>query len=105
LKVQEELEELLAAESVAERTEEIGDLLWMLANLATRDGIDPELALRNASRKFEARFQHVERIARERGWGGLTGRPTAELLDAWETAKRRVSAVDELSLEPKRDDG
>ena len=92
-KVREELEELLASTSVAERREEYGDLLWMLANLAIRDGVDPEEALRSANRKFTARFQEMERIARERGWEGLRGRSIGELQQLWQEAKRAVGSL------------
>src|SRR5207248_8753752 len=45
-KVREELAELLAATTIAERREELGDLLYIVAKLASQDGIDPEEALR-----------------------------------------------------------
>ncbi len=90
-KVREELDELLAATSVEERREEFGDLLWMLAHLAERDGIDPEEAVRAANRKFTARFQELERRARARGWDGLKGRSTEERLGLWREAKRAVA--------------
>lgn len=92
-KVREELAELLAAGSLAERREELGDLLSILAKLAWQDGVDPEEALRAANARFERRFREVEAIAAERGWESLTGRTTAELLDAWEEAKHRTAAL------------
>jgi uncharacterized protein YabN with tetrapyrrole methylase and pyrophosphatase domain len=92
-KVREELRELLEATSLAERREELGDLLWIIAKLALDDGIDAEEALRGANRKFIARFTELERIARERGWGSLSSRPFADLTAAWGEAKRRVRAA------------
>jgi len=89
-KVREELAELLEATSLADRREELGDLLWILAKLAWQDGIDPEEALRAANRKFTLRFSVLEQIAAERQWPSLTGQPLAELLSAWAEAKRRV---------------
>jgi MazG family protein len=89
-KVREELAELLEAGTLAERREELGDLLYILAKLAWQDGIDPEEALRAANRKFAERFAVVEQIARERGWPNLTDRPLAELESAWSEAKRRT---------------
>jgi MazG family protein len=88
-KVREELSELLAASSLAERREELGDLLYILAKLATQEGVDPEEALRTANTKFTRRFQALEQIAAERGWPSLTDRPLAELEAAWREAKRR----------------
>jgi MazG family protein len=90
-KVREELAELLEASTLAERREELGDLLYILAKLAWQDGIDAEEALRAANRKFTTRFQAVEQIARERGWDSLTGRPLDDLEEAWAEAKRRTS--------------
>jgi MazG family protein len=40
---------------------EIGDVLFVIANIARRWGIDPEEALRSSNRKFSARFQAIER--------------------------------------------
>lgn len=59
-KVAEELAELDAAGSHAERVEECGDLLLSVVNLARKLGIDSEAALREAASKFEARFRHME---------------------------------------------
>jgi tetrapyrrole methylase family protein / MazG family protein len=89
-KVREELAELLAASDVAEKREELGDLLYILAKLAWQEGVDPEEALRAANRKFSARFEALEQIAGERGWPSLAGRPLADLDSAWAEAKRRA---------------
>ncbi len=59
-KVDEELAEVEAAASDAEREEEIGDLLFAVVNWARKMGIDPEAALRNANGKFEKRFKAME---------------------------------------------
>jgi len=62
-KLDEELHELDAArqsgssEAVAE---ELGDLLFVIANIARHLGVDPELALRAGNQKFEDRFRHIE---------------------------------------------
>ena len=66
-KVTEELDELQAAADGAERHEEMGDLLFAVANLARHLNIDPEAALRDANAKFTRRFHHVEARAREDG--------------------------------------
>ena len=90
-KVREELAELLAASDVAEKREELGDLLYILAKLAWQEGVDPEEALRAANRKFTSRFEALEQIARERGWPSLQGRPLTDLESAWSEAKRRAA--------------
>jgi nucleoside triphosphate diphosphatase len=67
-KIEEELgevEEALAGSDEAAKTEEIGDLLFAVANLARHAGIDPEAALRDANAKFVRRFEHVEARCRE----------------------------------------
>jgi len=66
-KVHEELEEVRMAATAAERHEEIGDLLFAIANLARHHGVDPEAALRDANAKFTRRFHHVEARARADG--------------------------------------
>lgn len=59
-KIDEELAEVEAATNDAERTEEIGDLLFAVANWSRKLGIDPEAALRSANAKFEHRFRAME---------------------------------------------
>jgi MazG family protein len=52
----------------AERLEEeVGDLLFAIANLSRKLGIEPETALRRANDKFAARFTELERRFSERG--------------------------------------
>jgi tetrapyrrole methylase family protein/MazG family protein len=90
-KVREELDELLASVTVADKREELGDLLYVLAKLASQEGVDPEEALRAANRKFASRFAALEAIARERGWESLRAQPLRDLEAAWSEAKRRVA--------------
>jgi len=61
-KIEEEARELRAAlhESPARAGEEMGDLLFSIANLSRRLGIDPEAALREANDKFTSRFSALE---------------------------------------------
>jgi MazG family protein len=65
-KVEEEIGELRLALADGERTEiagELGDLLFTLAMLARREGIDPEAALARTNEKFVRRFGWIEREA------------------------------------------
>ncbi|MGH8143337.1 MAG: nucleoside triphosphate pyrophosphohydrolase [Steroidobacteraceae bacterium] len=75
-KVAEELAEVDAALAQGEGegeaaaalvAEEIGDLLFAIANWARHLQVDAEHALRGAALKFERRFEHMERSARARG--------------------------------------
>ncbi len=58
-KFTEEISELKAAPP-DKRQEELGDLLFVMANIARHYGIDPEAALRGANAKFERRFEYIE---------------------------------------------
>jgi ATP diphosphatase len=60
-KIDEELGELDRESDLAARTEELGDLLFAVVNLARHLNIDAEDALRQANRKFEARFRQIEK--------------------------------------------
>ena len=66
-KVSEEIGELRAAVTDAERSEELGDLLMVLVNVGRKHGVEAESALRRANEKFRRRFGIVERLAAERG--------------------------------------
>ncbi len=86
-KLAEEVSELLRAETAAQRQQEFGDLLFTLANIARRQGIDLEAALRGANRKFYRRFARMEELCRERGlsFAGLSFEQQNAL---WEEVKR-----------------
>ena len=86
-KVAEEASELLAADGADERHEEYGDLLFVLVNMGRKLDIDPEAALRSASRKFASRFARVERLATARGLE-LKAPGLDALDDLWQEAKR-----------------
>lgn len=69
-KVEEELAETSEAWASGDEAairEEIGDLLFAIANLARKAGVDPEAALRDANSKFTRRFHYVEARCREDG--------------------------------------
>jgi MazG family protein len=67
-KVHEELDELKAEEpGTPEAAGEIGDVLFTIVNLARKQGIDAEMALRTTCDKFRARWSAMERAAADRG--------------------------------------
>lgn len=97
-KVREELRELEAALEAGTDggravREEVGDLLFAVANLARHVGADPEAALAAGNSKFRRRFAAVERaLARQ---GRSLADATLEEMDAlWEAAKRRENDAD-----------
>jgi tetrapyrrole methylase family protein/MazG family protein len=65
---------------------ELGDLLFAVVNVARHLKVEPESALRAATKKFRTRFEGVERLARERGIDLLAADLT--ILDAlWDEVK------------------
>ena len=65
-KIAEEAREVLQAATQDEREDEIGDLLFVVANLARHLKVDPEAALRRTNAKFTRRFRHIEAALGER---------------------------------------
>lgn len=94
-KIEEEVAEVRRAvgtEGPARTEEEIGDLLFAIANLARRLGVEPESALRKANEKFSARFEAVERALEARGRSVHDS--SLEEMDAeWERIKRGHSPL------------
>jgi uncharacterized protein YabN with tetrapyrrole methylase and pyrophosphatase domain len=90
MKVEEELEELKEASrrnSRIEMEEELGDLLFAVANLARFVSLCPEDALRKTIDKFQRRFQYIERELPKRG--KKLGEASLEEMDAlWEEVKK-----------------
>ncbi|HRQ22712.1 MAG TPA: nucleoside triphosphate pyrophosphohydrolase, partial [Anaerolineales bacterium] len=86
-KIREEIEEIQKAETLKQVTGELGDLFFVLVNLARWRGVDAESALREANQKFKRRFAHVE--SRAKGQGRSLSGMTLEEMDAlWDEAKR-----------------
>ena len=88
-KLFEEIEEVKKAMTSQEKEklkEEIGDLLFTVANFSRKLGINPEEALKLALNKFEKRFKLLEKEVEKRGlsWESLT---IKELDEIWETLK------------------
>lgn len=90
-KIPEELAELTAAYHSGDRDtieEEIGDLLFAVVNVARFLEVDPEGALARTTRKFSARFRHIEESARRAG-KRLEDMSLDEMDALWEEAKRK----------------
>jgi uncharacterized protein YabN with tetrapyrrole methylase and pyrophosphatase domain len=90
-KLNEELGELDQARRTADPArveEEVGDLLFMLVNIARFLKLDPELALRKTNLKFRERFAQVERGLEERG-KTVAQAGIDEMEELWQKAKRQ----------------
>jgi MazG family protein len=87
-KIAEEAREVVGAGTQAEREEELGDLLFVIANLARHLKVDPEAALRAANAKFTRRFRHIEAVLADRGTS--PAQATLEDMEAlWQDAKAK----------------
>jgi tetrapyrrole methylase family protein / MazG family protein len=87
-KVAEEIQEIKSATNATELAEEIGDLFFVLVNLARWKKIDAESALRETNLKFKRRFSYVEQGAKgqERSLSDMT----LDEMDAlWDEAKTK----------------
>jgi MazG family protein len=90
-KLREELEELeveIRAGDTAKAREELGDLLFVCANLARKLEVEPEEALRGANAKFIRRFGHIEQRLADQGRGPHES-DLAEMDSLWDEAKAR----------------
>jgi MazG family protein len=96
-KLQEEVDELREAinkhadsqdeADQAHVREEIGDLLFVVTNIARRLNVEPEAALKLSNRKFRRRFSHIETRLREQD-RKFEETTLEELEELWQEAKR-----------------
>lgn len=95
-KVNEELlevkEEIKTMESKERIKEEIGDLLFSIAQLSRHLEIDPELALKDANLKFVKRVNLVEEYVKKDKLK-MKSLPTSELEKYWAEAKKKLQAT------------
>jgi len=90
-KIEEELNEVRQALKGGDDqfiSEEIGDLLFSVANLGRFTGKNPEELLQRTVHKFEHRFSRMEELAGRDGREDLDSCTLEELNDYWEQAKR-----------------
>jgi MazG family protein len=89
-KVREETEEVaraMSGDTTPELARELGDLLFAVANLSRKLGVDPERELRATMHRFRDRFLHIEKRLAESGRS--PSQSDLEEMDAlWEEAKR-----------------
>ncbi|TAK12203.1 MAG: nucleoside triphosphate pyrophosphohydrolase [Anaerolineae bacterium] len=87
-KLDEELAELKAAQTPEHVAEEMGDVLFVVANLARWLKVDPETALRQTNAKFSTRFAAIEAEARRQN-RELSSMSLEEMDAVWNKAKGR----------------
>lgn len=88
-KLAEETEELKSAmgeNNADEISEEIGDLLFVIVNLARKLGVEPETALKKTNRKFRQRFKFIETQLKAKG-KSFEQSDLEEMDTLWNTAK------------------
>jgi len=89
-KVKEEIQELEKSLKTRKKTqvaEELGDVLFSLSNVSRLLGYNPEIILRQANRKFEQRFQNLEKELRKKG-KKVSDCTLPELDRLWEKVKK-----------------
>jgi ATP diphosphatase len=89
-KLDEEIAELraeLPQGNTDRLTDEVGDLLFVLANLARKLHLDPEVCLRHANEKFTRRFNAMEQRLESSG-KSLSETSLADMEVSWQAVKR-----------------
>ncbi|GAX88658.1 nucleoside triphosphate pyrophosphohydrolase [Effusibacillus lacus] len=87
-KLKEEIEELRVTE---DKTEELGDVLFVLVNLARYLKVDPEEALSRTNVKFRRRFAYIEKKLSEQGKSFSDS--SLEEMDAWWNESKKLEKI------------
>ena len=88
-KLHDEIKEFMAAETLEEKQDELGDIFFVLVNICRWFNINAEEAVQDANRKFEARYSVMERIAGEQG-KQLMDFDFAGLSNLWRLSKKEL---------------
>jgi MazG family protein len=86
-----ELREAISEKNQADIEDEVGDLLFVLVNIARVLKVDSESALKRANRKFKARFQHMESELASSG-RKLDETSLNEMEQLWKIAKKETDS-------------
>jgi len=85
----DELEKVIEAQDKGELSREMGDVFFSLANVSRLLGLNPEIALRQANKKFIKRFKYIEKKLKEEK--KELGQVSLEEMDEiWEEAKEKI---------------
>jgi len=85
-----ELENALKGKNKEEIGDEVGDILFSLANIARHIGINPEISLRNSNKKFIKRFKYIEKRLKEED-KELKFATLEEMDKLWEESKSKIA--------------
>jgi ATP diphosphatase len=83
-----ELKEAIETRDAGEISEELGDLLFVVVNLARRLDVEPETALKKTNRKFRSRFKFIEDELKQMG-RSLEETSLEEMDSLWDQAKAK----------------
>jgi MazG family protein len=86
----QEFKQAVLLKDIKGMEEEFGDILFSLVNIARWNGIDPEIALISANKKFKARFQMMEFLAPK----DLRNYNIDELEEFWKVAKQELKKTE-----------
>ncbi len=89
-KLAEEVAEYKEAENKEQQAAEFGDVLFTLANIARRQGIDLEASLRQSNNRFYQRFSYMEKLCRQRSID-FAKLSFEEQNNLWEEAKNQIA--------------
>ena len=95
-KLTEEIDELKVEIKSGDKKnieEEVGDLLFVLVNLARKLDVEPETALKKTNRKFRTRFKHIETKLKSRG-KSLENSNLEEMDALWNDAKSKTKSAE-----------
>ena len=98
-----ELREAIRAGDPDDMEDELGDLLFVVTNLARQLKIDPARALRRANAKFESRFRAVEEAAGSRA--ALDAMQLDAMEELWQQVKKRHRVAHEAGDDSSKDMG
>ena len=81
-----ELQQAMETRDAGEISEELGDLLFVVVNLARRLDVEPETALKKTNRKFRSRFKYIEEELKRQG-KSIEAASLEEMDTLWDQAK------------------
>lgn len=94
-KLEEEIQEMRQAikrDDMTNKAEELGDILFVIANFARMLDINPEEALRQTNKKFERRFKGMESDAKNNGLKEFSDASLDQMIQLWDDQKRKERA-------------